>query len=631
MKKLLFSLILFLVPCLSFSQTTVTLSQGYNWAATVVMTVPGQGSLITTIPQTMNWFDLFYGSPQFDPGVESVVVTAVTGDSLSLTRSNPKNHNSPGHTYALQSVNLFTQTNTPTATSTLSPTWTLTPIFTYTHSWTPTITNTLTATSSPTPVHVTSADTPVPQIPPLTQVPYPTVDQTDVIPVTIPGGVSIIGGSVELVLPTSTNTPTSTVTGSPTFTPTVTSLVGANVNNWTFNSSPTPQYPVSVTNWLFNSSPTPQYPVSQVNMNPTPMGGPIGQYYAASPTPGINTNSIITGQTVPLVFVQATGTNTNTPTITNTPTNTYTFTYTPTNTFTGSATPTNTPTITNTPTPLTGITAQENGAGFQTITGAPQTMLVYPLPQGISSIEIQVTGFGAAPSTLTFWKTMDDTNWIQTSVYNDTTGAVSFATAAGIYCKAAGSIQGFRIISSGTWSSGAATIAFISSTGVHCVEISEPLPSGSNTMGAVWIVPSPTVTSTVTITPVNTPVGTSPTFTSTPSYTYTPTPTPLEYSFSQGVSTSTPVTWVSAVAGMYNNIRGFTVDNNNTTTSGYALITDGTVTLWGPQMLFYGSGVNVPYTIYAKALNRPLVFINSAPVTGFDFSAQYSTDALGVK
>lgn len=80
-------------------------------------------------------------------------------------------------------------------------------------------------------------------------------------------------------------TPTPTHTGSPSATPTPTG-----------SATPTPVFtatPVTVT--VSNLTPqNTQIPIpTQIPLNPTPNGGPIGISYAASPTPGINTNSYI--------------------------------------------------------------------------------------------------------------------------------------------------------------------------------------------------------------------------------------------------------------------------------------------------------------------------------------------------
>jgi hypothetical protein len=121
-------------------------------------------------------------------------------------------------------------------------------------------------------------------------------------------------------------------------------LYGANINNWVFNSSPTPQYPVSVinaiavyptgtwpvgsssagsagvyptatfaviiSNWTFSSSPTPQYPVSITNWQPTPNLTPAQAYndwiqnwtFSSSPTPQYPV-SIINQNPVPTTYI----------------------------------------------------------------------------------------------------------------------------------------------------------------------------------------------------------------------------------------------------------------------------------------------------------------------------------------
>ena len=175
----------------------------------------------------------------------------------------------------------------PTSTPSITPTGSATPTYSATPLYEVNVNNWL-FNSSPTPQYPVSVTNWLFNASPTPQYPVSVVNLTP----------QIIPTFQYVILPTATNTftPTPTFTftptGSPAFTPTATNLIGVNVNNWMFNSSPTPQYPVSVvnqfiggvyptatlavviSNWTFNSSPTPQYPVSVTNWN-----------FSSSPTP----------------------------------------------------------------------------------------------------------------------------------------------------------------------------------------------------------------------------------------------------------------------------------------------------------------------------------------------------------
>lgn len=327
-KKLLFALIFSVVTTSAFSQVATVLG-GYNSTAVTITLSFGGGSLLPAAPFVANWWNYTdYGLvPTNDPQNEKINVTSKTGDTLVVVRgylSAAYNHNTPGKTYAIQQTSNFTPVPSNTPTVTRSPT--NTPVNTPTATYTPTAapgTNTPTPTpglsglgvpvyptgtwtvkaqfyinANPgsTPTWVPAAwPTPVPyptQIPVSdwpTAVPYPTQYPLPPTPNGGPAGISfwssptpsarvgaiIVGDTVGLATSANQNAE-------------ATPINALNNKSVTMNTGKTAfdgTQPVSVTNQF-----TPVTPPTQIPLNPTPVGGPIGQAYAASPTPGINTN-----------------------------------------------------------------------------------------------------------------------------------------------------------------------------------------------------------------------------------------------------------------------------------------------------------------------------------------------------
>ena len=276
MKRYLTYLLLFLLPTLLNAQTVDVLGY-YNATAVTITLTYGQGSLLPSPPFVASWYNQAYGSVTADPLGEKINVIAVNGDTITVTRgylSAAYTHDTPLAQYVIGTTNT-------------------TPIPTNTFTQTPTRTNTLVNTPTNTPIVPTATPTPVPSGPttisvlkiltppplatalpvqtvwvenpvvfPTTQavsvvnpgsaggggvyptatfavlvtnfptpIPYPTVDQTDVIPVAIPGGVSITNGGS---YPYGANTPAPV------------SVV--NPGSGSFSTSPTPQLPVSMIN-----------------------------------------------------------------------------------------------------------------------------------------------------------------------------------------------------------------------------------------------------------------------------------------------------------------------------------------------------------------------------------------------
>lgn len=132
--------------------------------------------------------------------------------------------------------------------------------------------------------------------------------------------------------------------------------------------------------------------------------------------------------------------------------------------------------------------------------------------------------------------------------------------------------------------------------------------------------------------PTNTPTATF-TITPTPNWTTTPTPTPFSFNKSIDTTNATPVVIQAAVPGYKVNVRGFTIENTNstTTTAGSFYIDDGVVTIYGPVTLYGTVGTNVSIPYYAQGINRSLRFVNVNSVADMAGCVNYSIDLPGVR
>ena len=103
--------------------------------------------------------------------------------------------------------------------------------------------------------------------------------------------------------------------------------------------------------------------------------------------------------------------------------------------------------------------------------------------QGRSTVGMALTGTWTG--TVVFEKSIDGTNWVSAYVAIPGTGSVvTSATANGTFEFGSAGYQQFRVRGS-TVASGSLTVSLNSSTGVGDVAITSPLPTGSNTIGAV--------------------------------------------------------------------------------------------------------------------------------------------------
>lgn len=89
----------------NFAQTTV--STGYNSAATSIVLSAGGGLLFPAVPFNAVWWNSTdYTNPVFDPSVEIVRVTAISTDTLTITRAqegtSASNKNTASKTYSFQ-------------------------------------------------------------------------------------------------------------------------------------------------------------------------------------------------------------------------------------------------------------------------------------------------------------------------------------------------------------------------------------------------------------------------------------------------------------------------------------------------------------------------------------------------
>jgi len=127
------------------------------------------------------------------------------------------------------------------------------------------------------------------------------------------------------------------------------------------------------------------------------------------------------------------------------------------------------------------------------VTGAiTNTQTVAVNTQGRASVGIGLTGTWTG--TVVFETTIDGSTWIAAYATNPATGAiVSSATAVGNFEYACGGYQQFRIRGN-TVATGSLTVSLNAATGASGISIIDPLPTGSNTIGAVTISGTPAVT-----------------------------------------------------------------------------------------------------------------------------------------
>lgn len=84
----------------------VTVSTGYNAAATSIALTSGHGAKLPTAPFNVVWWNASdYGDPSDDPNVEIVRVTAISTDTLTVTRAqegtSASTKNTAGKTYRM--------------------------------------------------------------------------------------------------------------------------------------------------------------------------------------------------------------------------------------------------------------------------------------------------------------------------------------------------------------------------------------------------------------------------------------------------------------------------------------------------------------------------------------------------
>ncbi len=110
-------------------------------------------------------------------------------------------------------------------------------------------------------------------------------------------------------------------------------------------------------------------------------------------------------------------------------------------------------------------------------------------------VGIQISGTWVA--TLAFEATTDGTNWFPVNGVQSVTGAqVSQTTANGQWRANAGGYQAVRVRAT-AYTSGTATVALLSSDAGSMATLAEPLPAGTNTIGAVTGPPASSPTGVV--------------------------------------------------------------------------------------------------------------------------------------
>lgn len=84
----------------------VTVSTGYNAAATSIVLATGQGATLPVAPFNVTWWNASdYNDPSDDPNVEIVRVTGISTDTLTVTRAqestSASTKNTSGKTYKM--------------------------------------------------------------------------------------------------------------------------------------------------------------------------------------------------------------------------------------------------------------------------------------------------------------------------------------------------------------------------------------------------------------------------------------------------------------------------------------------------------------------------------------------------
>src|ERR1700722_2275146 len=84
----------------------VTVSTGYSSGATSIVLNAGQGALLPTAPFNVTWWNSTdYSDPADDPNVKIVRVTAISTDTLTVTRAqestSASSKNTAGKTYKM--------------------------------------------------------------------------------------------------------------------------------------------------------------------------------------------------------------------------------------------------------------------------------------------------------------------------------------------------------------------------------------------------------------------------------------------------------------------------------------------------------------------------------------------------
>lgn len=126
--KLTFFALIFIFSFGIVEAQTVTVSQGYDQYATLILLNTGMGASFTSFPVLENWYNSTdYGAPVSDPNWEQIWITGNSSDYLFITRAGngttAKTHNIGGKTYLLTSASAGTPTPTFTPTPTgLTPT-----------------------------------------------------------------------------------------------------------------------------------------------------------------------------------------------------------------------------------------------------------------------------------------------------------------------------------------------------------------------------------------------------------------------------------------------------------------------------------------------------------------------------
>jgi len=124
------------------------------------------------------------------------------------------------------------------------------------------------------------------------------------------------------------------------------------------------------------------------------------------------------------------------------------------------------------------------GAGDVFATGSiTNTQSVSIVSKGTSTVAISLTGTWTG--TVIFEKTVDSTNWVTAYVALPSTGnIVTSTTTNGVFEWGSGGYQGFRVRGN-TVATGTLTVSMNAGIGTSDIAISSPLPTGTNTIGAI--------------------------------------------------------------------------------------------------------------------------------------------------